>query len=97
MQAFRTPLSTDGPSGWGDEFSVAPKHGRLLGGTYPWSTDVFTPDSSADCELSADRLPDWSVCVEGHGPGWRPGLRRPGRSPLPEEQALAVSRGSGLD
>lgn len=23
MQAFRTPLSTHGPSAWGDEFSVA--------------------------------------------------------------------------
>ena len=97
MQAFKTPLSTDGPSGWGDEFCVAPMDGHFLGDTYLWSTDVFILDSSPDCELSADRLPDWSVCVEGCGPGWRLRPRRPGRSPLPEEQALAVSRGSGPD
>lgn len=69
MQAFKTPLSMGGPSGWGDELSVALKPGHFLGGTYPWSTDVFILDLSADCELSADRLPDWSICVEGHGPG----------------------------
>ena len=67
--------------------------GHFLGDTYLWSTDVFILDSSPDCELSADRLPDWSVCVEGCGPGWRLRPRRPGRSPLPEEQALAVSEG----
>lgn len=47
---------------------------------------MFMLDSFPDCELSVDRLPDRSLCVEKRGP-------RGGREekPASEEQALALS------
>lgn len=73
-------------SSWCDEFSVALKDGHFPGGRCQWSTDVFMLDSFPDCELSVDRLPDRSLCVEKRGP-------RGGREekPASEEQALALS------
>ena len=65
-------LSMYPSSSWCDEFSVALKDGHFPGGRCQWSTDVFMLDSFPDCELSVDRLPDKSLCVEKRGPrgGW---------------------------
>lgn len=68
MQA-QDPIIHERPSGWGDELSVALKPGHFLGGTDCGAQMCSSWTLSADCELSADRLPGLE-CLCGGAWAW---------------------------